>query len=122
MLRHPDYTRARIEGLVKTVAALVYPQRVPVDDLQVAGPTERIGYRAAAKLKAFKPAALGQKLGPDWATYWFRGVAKVPRDWAGRWVELLWDTNSEGTLWIDDQIVQGLNTHANGPRLDAVLA
>src|SRR5690606_16723581 len=50
---------------------------------------------------------------------------KVPKEWAGRRVDLLWASHSEATLWIDGKSVQGLNhtpmSFDKSTRPDAVL-
>ena len=120
MLEHPQYTRKRIAQLVDRIKARIYPQRQPVDDLQVAGPVERIGFDEAQQLTDFKPARIGDQFGPPWATFWFRAEAAVPNAWRGARVDLLWDSQSEATLWRDGRIVQGLNMTA-GDRPDAIL-
>src|SRR5437879_1249117 len=67
------------------------------DELLVAGPVERISFEEAAALE-YRPAELGGRLGPLWATYWFRLQATVPEEWRGRRVDLLWATTAESTL------------------------
>ncbi|HUQ22858.1 MAG TPA: glycoside hydrolase family 38 C-terminal domain-containing protein, partial [Gaiellaceae bacterium] len=82
----------------------------PLDALLVAGPVGRISYEEAQGLD-YRPAELGERFGPLFATYWFRGAATVPAGWAGRRVDLVWDSASEATLWLEGQPVQGLNRH-----------
>jgi alpha-mannosidase len=81
---------------------------VPVDELVVSGPVDRISHDDAQRLE-YRPAALGERFGPLWATYWFRAAATVPEEWAGSRVDLQWFSDSEATLWVDGQPVQGLN-------------
>lgn len=120
MLRHPEYTRDRIRHVVTRLHTRVYSARVPVRELLVSGPVDRIAYDDAQKLADWRPAKIGELFGPRWATYWFRLKTDVPQDWKGGRVELLWDSQSEATLWRDGQPAQGLNmTH--GDRPDAVL-
>ena len=52
--------------------------------------------------------------------FWFRANVEVPTAWKGGRVDLLWDTQSEATLWIDGKSVQGLNM-TSGDRPDAIL-
>jgi alpha-mannosidase len=120
MQRYSDYTQGRIRQLVRQIGGRIYDATQPVQDLEVAGPTDRISYSAAQELKDFHPARLGEQFGPHWATFWFRGKIEVPKAWKGSRVDLLWDSQSEATLWIDGRSVQGLNmTH--GDRPDAIL-
>jgi alpha-mannosidase len=117
VIRHAEYTRARLAQTSQRLRALVHAETAPVPDLLVAGPVDRIGRDQAQSLD-YRPAELGQRFGPLWATYWFRGSAEVPQAWAGQRVDLLWDSASEATLWLDGVPAQGLNRHHQ----DAVLA
>jgi len=121
MLRHPDYTRDRINQLVQRLGDKIYSARQPLVSLNVTGPTDRIPHEQAQKLTEFRPAKIGDQFRPLWATYWFRGQAVVPAAWAGARVDLLWDSQSEATLWRDGVSVQGLNM-TQGDRPDAILA
>jgi alpha-mannosidase len=117
LIRHTEYTRARLAQTSARLRALVYPETRPLDRLEVAGPVDRISRDEALAL-SYRAAELGERFGPLWATYWFRGSAAVPDAWAGSRVDLLWDSASEATLWIGGVPAQGLNTH----HADAVLA
>ena len=109
MLKHPDYTRARVAETARRLRALVYAARVAPDELLVSSCVDRITWREAQELE-YRPAAMGERFGPLWATYWFRLAATVPEAWAGRRVDLLWETHSEATLWLDGRSAQGLNS------------
>ncbi|HVB27335.1 MAG TPA: hypothetical protein VNE21_05430, partial [Mycobacteriales bacterium] len=120
MLRHPDYTRARIAGVAGRVEQLIHARRRPPLSLRVAGPVGRISWQEA-RLLDYRDASPGERFGPQWATYWFQVEAEVPDEWAGERVDLLWVTHSESTLWADGRSLQGLNTAGDGPRPDALL-
>lgn len=90
--------------------SLIHPETRPLDELVVAGPVDRIS-RADAALLDYRPAELGERFGPLFATYWFRATATVPDEWAGRRVDLLWSSASEATLWVEGRVAQGLNKH-----------
>ena len=117
MIRHREYTRGRLAQTSQRLRALIYPEVLPVTELLVAGPVDRISHEEAQQLQ-YRPVAVGERFGPLWATYWFRGSATVPDTWAGCRVDLLWDSNSEATLWLDGAPAQGLNRHHH----DAALA
>jgi alpha-mannosidase len=117
---HREYTRERLQRLEERLAAAVYPERVPVSDLLLAGPVDRIEYAAAQALE-YRPVAPGEQLGPLFATYWLRAEATVPEAWAGARVDLVLDTRSEATLWLGGRAVQGLNSSGTQPRPDATL-
>ena len=117
MIRHLDYTRRRLLRTSERLDELVYADVLPLDAVEVAGPVERISWAEAQRL-TYRPAAIGERLGPLWATFWFRLRATLPEEWRGRRVDLLWFSNSEAALWREGRILQGLNTHHR----DAVLA
>ena len=120
MLPHRHYTRDRLRRTEERLAALVRPERAPVDTLEIAGPVDRIAAAEAGALD-YAPVALGAELGPLFATYWLRVTATVPSHWAGARVDLVADTRSEATLWVGGRAVQGLNSGREpaAPRRDA---
>ncbi|KAF9964967.1 Glycoside hydrolase, 38 vacuolar alpha mannosidase [Mortierella alpina] len=59
---------------------------------------KRIPFDEAVK-QTFKPTTTGTQFGPSWSTHWFKLKVKVPKEWAGEQVELLWDSNSEAMIW-----------------------
>ena len=120
VLRHADYSRERIRQLAGRIGDRIYPERTAVGDLRVAGPTQRISYAQAQELREFMPATVGDRFGPAWSTHWFRASFHVPEGWKGRRVDLLWDSQSEATLWVDGNSLQGLNM-TQGDRPDAIL-
>lgn len=109
MDRYPDYTRERLRLLIDTLRDRIYPETVRCDPILAAGPTGRISFEQAQSLTGFAPARFDEVLGPAWATWWFRVRARVPQAWDGQPVDLLWDSGSEATLWIDGRAVQGMN-------------
>jgi alpha-mannosidase len=117
VIRHPEYTRARLAQTSERLRALVYADARPVEELLVAGPVDRISREEAQGLE-YRPVAVGERFGPLWSTFWLRGAATVPDAWAGRRGDLLWDSRSEATLWLEGVPVQGLNRHHG----EAVLA
>jgi alpha-mannosidase len=77
--------------------------------------------REAAQALHYRPVSLGEELGPLFATYWLRVAATVPESWAGARVDLLLDTRSEATLWLEGRAVQGLNSGPRQQRPEATL-
>jgi len=116
VIRHPDYTRARLAQMSNRLRALIHPETCAPAELLVGPAVGRIRLDEARRLD-YRPAAIGERFGPLWATYWFRAGATVPAAWAGSRVDLLWDSASEATLWLDGEPAQGLNPHHQ----DAVL-
>ena len=66
-------------------------------------------------------ATPGMALGPLWATWWLAVDGRVPAQWEGEQVDLLLVTNSEATLWLDGEPVQGLVSGGAYVRPDAML-
>lgn len=117
MIRHPEYTRARLARESERLRERIRREIAPATELLVAGPVDRIS-RAQAQALEYRPAELGERFGPLWATYWFQATATVPESWRGDRVDLVWFSDSEATLWLDARPVQGLNREHR----DAVLA
>jgi alpha-mannosidase len=88
----------------------MYAETRVVDELLVSPQVDRISWEDAQVLD-YRPAELGERFGPLWATYWFRVRGTVPEEWRGRRVDLLWYTGAEGTLWVDGRVLVGLNKH-----------
>jgi alpha-mannosidase len=110
LISHPEYTRRRLRQASERLRARLFADTRPVDELLVAGPVDRISRGDAQKLE-YRPAQLGERFGPLWATYWFRVRATVPDEWRGARVEFCWYAESEATLWRDGRVVAGLNRH-----------
>jgi alpha-mannosidase len=106
--RYPSYTRERLADFSRRLGRRVHSDRTPVECIEMAGPTGRIGFDEARDLP-FRPAAIGEALGPLWATYWFRVTVRVPDEWAGARADLHWDSRSEALLWLDGRSSRGLN-------------
>ena len=117
LISHLDYARRRLEQTSERLRARVHAETRPVDELLVSQRVDRISWDEAQSLE-YRPAVLGERFGPLWATYWFRVGATVPEAWRGDRVDLLWESNSEAALWVDGRIIAGLNQH----HLDATLA
>jgi alpha-mannosidase len=120
VLPHRHYTRDRLRRVEERLAALIHPERAPVGALELAGPVDRVAPADALRLE-YRAVERGTELGPLFATYWLRVAATVPAAWGGARVDLLLDTRSEATLWIDGRAVQGLNSGASQARPDATL-
>lgn len=125
MERYPDYTRTRLRQLADRMRTKIYPESVKVTSLVVSGPTDRISYAEAQSLTDFRNAELGEQFGPLWSTFWFKVRADVPAHWAGQRVDLIWESHSEATLWVNGRSIQGLNHNPKSwdgsTRPDAVL-
>ncbi|HET6946143.1 MAG TPA: glycoside hydrolase family 38 C-terminal domain-containing protein, partial [Gaiellaceae bacterium] len=110
MISHRDYARRRLAQTSERLRASVYADVRQVDELLVSQQVDRISWDEARRLE-YRPAHLGERFGPLWATYWFRGLATIPEEWRGARVDLLWYTGGEATLWQDGRVIVGLNRH-----------
>jgi alpha-mannosidase len=116
-----EQRRRRLDQTASRLRSLAYPELVAPERLLVSEATGRIGPRAAAGL-SYRAADVGEEFGPLWATYWFQVELAVPREWAGKAVELVWDSGCEATVWRDDVPLQGLGSGGRAPRTRARLA
>jgi alpha-mannosidase len=107
-LGESNYALGRILALQDRMAEAIYPRRMGIQQIEVAGPVDRISLEDAKSLE-YRPAELGDSLGPTFATFWFRLQIHVPLDWKGRRVDLAWSSNSEALLWVDGRSIQGFN-------------
>ena len=108
MLSLPEKTRGRLWHTEERLSKKIYAARQPVAELLVSPPVDRIPWAEAQRLN-YRPAKLGEQFGPLWTTFWFKGQAAAPGEWAGKRVDLLWNSHSEATLWLNGCIAQGLN-------------
>jgi alpha-mannosidase len=120
-LAHPDYTRERVRQVARLAHTLVHADARALERVRIAGPVGRIALEEAAALE-YRDATPGMELGPLWATWWLAVDGRVPPEWEGEQVDLLLVTNSEATLWLDGEPVQGLVSGGAYVRADATLA
>ena len=108
MQKHPTLTlkRAQLFAGPRGLASRLYPEHAPVRLFTYAAP-DRITYEEAMQGQ-YRPAQVGEQFGPFWATHWFRVEIDIPTAWAGKEVHFLWDSTSEGEVYIDGQPMQGL--------------
>ncbi len=106
--RYPRYTRDRLADFSRRLRRAIWPDRAAASAIEIAGPTDRIGWDVARGLD-YRPAAIGEPLGPLWSTYWFRVTVEIPASWAGARVDLYWDSASEALLWLDGRSAGGVN-------------
>ena len=110
MIHHLEYSRARLAQASGRLRAAMWAETRPLDELLVSEAAGRVSH-ADAQWLPLRTAQFGERFGPLWSTHWFRGAGTVPEEWSGRRVDLLWDSCSEATLWLDGVAVQGLNRH-----------
>ena len=100
MFPHREYARERIAQFIARLAVLGPP--VPVT-LELSGPVER-----GDPASGYRPATLGEPLGPLFATYWLRVTGAAPPNAA-----LALDFGGEATIWHDGAPIEALSS---GPR------
>jgi alpha-mannosidase len=123
-LKHPELTLCRVSQFFTRLCCKLLAEKRPVE-LEIAGPTDRISREAALKLD-YRPASLGDDLGPDWSTHWLKVRAGIPAAWQGKTVLLRFHTGSEALLWLDGAPYHGFNTEdapifGDSGRAEAVL-
>lgn len=108
MQKHPELTLQRVQSFTnqQNLAGRIYTDRAPVK-LMVFDAPGRISYEEAVQGN-YHPAQIGEHFGPFWSTHWFRVEIEIPSTWAGKEVHFLWDSSSEGEVWIDGKPMQGL--------------
>jgi alpha-mannosidase len=114
--RYAGYTRTRLQQFSRRLRRAIYPERMAVESIAIAGPVDRVTFAEAQKL-SYRPARIGQALGPLWSTYWVKVEARVPGSWRGSRVDLWWDSRSEALLWLDGRSSEGLNIGRPAARL-----
>jgi alpha-mannosidase len=110
-----------VRQVARRARALVHADVRAPGRLRIAGPVGRIAATEALALE-YRDATPGMALGPLWATWWLVVEARVPEEWDGAQVDLMLMTNSEATLWLDGEPVQGLVSGGAYVRADAMLA
>ena len=111
-----SYVVDRIAVLCQRMKEAVYPRRIATEEIQLAGPVDRIAFEEAKSLP-YRSGGMGDALGPTFATFWYRIRIRVPHEWVGSRVDLAWSSNSEALLWVDGRSVQGLNPGRETARL-----
>ncbi|KAJ2468107.1 Glycoside hydrolase, 38 vacuolar alpha mannosidase [Coemansia sp. RSA 2322] len=126
--KHPSITRSRLSNFIGNnqwndvnIQSVLYDQRIsgePHVMLEVwsAPGQERPTFGHAVK-QEFSPAKVGQVFGPSWTTHWFRVTVNIPKEFAGKKVQFLFDTNSEAMVWsADGEPIMGLTGGNGGER------
>ena len=104
MLPHRDYARERIAQTAARLA--VHGPAIPLT-LELSGPVER-GERAGE----YRPVAIGEPLGPLFATYWLRVRGRAPEG-----AQLFLDFGGEATVWHDERPIEALSSGPRQPRM-----
>ncbi|GLF97055.1 alpha-mannosidase [Streptomyces yaizuensis] len=95
---HDDHRRIedRVERvLFQRVQPAVHAETVPFTIVSWQAPGEPVPF-ADAVAQSYEPFTPGMPWGPPWGTTWFRVRGTVPRAWAGRRVEAVFDLGFTG--------------------------
>uniref|UniRef100_A0A667YA75 alpha-mannosidase n=1 Tax=Myripristis murdjan TaxID=586833 RepID=A0A667YA75_9TELE len=85
----------------------LYGDSCPLESITSFLSCKRIPFTEAAQ-QNFSPYKIGDTFGPTWWTCWFKVNLKIPVNWRGKEVHLLWESDGEAMVWRDEQPVQGL--------------
>ena len=107
MLKHRILTYDRITHFTTAFHTLFWREKLPLE-ATVSQRTTRISHDEAMQLK-YRPVTAGMEFGPRFATYWFKLRGNIPEAWRKSPVDLIFNTASEGTVWLDGKPVQGIN-------------
>uniref|UniRef100_A0A8D2KRH3 Alpha-mannosidase Ams1-like N-terminal domain-containing protein n=1 Tax=Varanus komodoensis TaxID=61221 RepID=A0A8D2KRH3_VARKO len=114
VLKHRRTTLERVDKFISDTYFLdcnlrgrLFGDTCPLTSLSCFETPQRIPYNEAIR-QEFRPVKVGDSFGSTWHTCWFKVELKIPREWAGKEVHLLWESEGEGMVWRDAQPVQGL--------------
>ncbi|KAJ2612158.1 Glycoside hydrolase, 38 vacuolar alpha mannosidase [Coemansia sp. RSA 1365] len=127
--KHPAITRTRVNNFVNdkgqwkdvNIQALLYDLRVsgePHIKLEVwsAPGQERPSFKHAVN-QEFRAAKVDEMFGPSWTTHWFRINVDIPKEFSGKAVQFLFDSNSEAMVWsAEGEPIMGLTGGNGGER------
>ncbi|GAA5797506.1 hypothetical protein HPULCUR_002894 [Helicostylum pulchrum] len=69
---------------------------------------QRIPFKDAIR-QEFRPTRLGEWFGPSWSTHWFHVELRIPNEFVGEEVQLVWNADNEAMIWSTDGVtLQGL--------------
>ncbi|KAG2194972.1 hypothetical protein INT47_002828 [Mucor saturninus] len=69
---------------------------------------KRIPFKEAIQ-QEFRPTRLGEWFGPSWSTHWFHVQLRIPNEFVGEEVQLIWNADNEAMIWsMDGVTLQGL--------------
>ncbi|KAJ6664182.1 hypothetical protein lerEdw1_008398 [Lerista edwardsae] len=114
ILKHRRTTLERVEKFISEIyftdcnlRGRLFGDSCPLDSLSCFETSQRVPYDEAIK-QEFQPIRVGDCFGSTWQTCWFKIQFSLPREWEGKEVHLLWESDGEGMVWRDAQPVQGI--------------
>ncbi|HEY9075738.1 MAG TPA: alpha-mannosidase [Anaerolineaceae bacterium] len=114
MQKHYELTLKRLAQFASdsNLRGKIYTDREPVRLASYAAPG-RITYQEAMRGQ-YQVITQGYQFAPFWSTHWVKVEIRIPEEWRGREVHLLWDSNSEACVWQDGEPLQGLTGSSSG--------
>ncbi len=100
----------KIQKRVDEIGGLVWTWRTDIADVAAAETMEHLSLEQARKL-AFKPVKGGFSWGKPWSTAWFRIRFRIPAQFKGHAVSLLFNPRGECIIFRDGVPVQGLDVN-----------
>jgi alpha-mannosidase len=107
MLKHRKLTHDRVAQLLWAFDKHFWRAKIPLNPM-VSARVDRITYEEAMRLH-YSPIQPKQELGPRFATYWFKVEGQIPVEWRDQKVDLIFNAQSEATVWVDGKPSQGIN-------------
>nr|XP_034968274.1 alpha-mannosidase 2C1 [Zootoca vivipara] len=114
VLKHRRTTLERVEKFISEIyftdcnlRGRLFGASCPLASLSCFETSHRIPYDEAIR-QEFRLVKVGDCFGSTWQTCWFKVDLSIPREWTGKEVHLLWESEGEGIIWRDAQPVQGL--------------
>lgn len=128
MQRHRKITVERFEKFVSreyfsdvNFSGKMYPfKSQDAVKISVFNAPDRVPYSEAIKAQ-YRETKVGESFGPTWSTHWFHVECTVPQEWAGHEVQFIFDSDSEGMIWMDGIPKQGLTGGGCDRRVEYVL-
>ncbi|MBI9016214.1 MAG: alpha-mannosidase [Phycisphaerae bacterium] len=100
--------RHKINRRVKELQSLIWTEHVNIDDVAIAETMDHLTPQQAAKLK-YKKVKDGHRWGKQWGTGWFRLRFVIPKEFAGKTVSLIFDSQGDSLVFRDNKPIQGLD-------------
>ncbi|CAH2273484.1 alpha-mannosidase 2C1 [Pelobates cultripes] len=85
----------------------LFGEKCPLDSISCYLTEKRIPYKDAIT-QEFQETQVGKSFGPTWWTCWFKVQLSIPKNWLGKEVHLVWESDGEGMVWKDGEPIQGL--------------
>lgn len=89
------------------IGSYIWTEHRPIEEVGLAETQEHLKLRQAEALR-YRPARPGQGWGKPWSTAWFRLTIRVPQEFKGRAVGLLFEPGGESLVFLNGRPLQSL--------------